>query len=206
MPYISRLREARVGRSLVSPVCIKSSQLARAPALQQICGSEWAGGLTVINYLAASLSTQKLCWETPILHRESTSSKSRRALRTSDRATLSISYQGRLLSTISYSPRPPLFFTSPTHFSSNVPVLVFVCECVCDLAPQPALIGLELSIDQSGLRAEIKVFLSLDTPVARWECRGDLDRTETSGLFWPPSHIFRALRGVSWLFFLLCWS
>ena len=69
--------------------------------------------------------------------------------------------------------------------------------CVCDLAPQPSLIGLQLSIDQSGLRAEIKVFLSLDTPVARWEYRGDLDRTETLGLFWPLPHIFQAPRGVS---------
>ena len=125
MPYISRLREARAGRSSVSPVCIKSSQLARAPALQQICGSEWAGGLTVINYLAASLSTQKLCWETPILHRESTSSKSRRALRTSDRATLSISYQGRLLSTISSSPRPPPF-SSPLQ-----PTFLQMCQSSC---------------------------------------------------------------------------
>lgn len=34
---------------------------------------------------------------------------------------------------------------------------------MCDLVLQPSLIGLELSIDQSGLHVEIKVFLSLYT-------------------------------------------
>lgn len=63
------------------------------------------------------------------------------------------------------------------HLSDSLPLSLFrcvstrvgVCVCVCDLVWQPSLIRLELSIDQSGLCVEIKVFLSLDTPVARWE-------------------------------------
>lgn len=57
--------------------------------------------------------------------------------------------------------------------------------CVRDLVLQPSLIGLELSIDQSGLCVEIKVFLSLDTAVARWGYRRrEVGNIETVGHIW----------------------
>lgn len=74
---------------------------------------------------------------------------------------------------------------------------VCVSESVCDLVLEPSLIGLELSIDQSGLCVEIKVFLSLDTPVARWEYRREVGRAETVGHIWPFAYMFLALRRVS---------
>lgn len=45
--------------------------------------------------------------------------------------------------------------------------------CACDLVLLLSLIGQELSIDQSGLCGEIKVFLSL---VTRWEYRRKVEK------------------------------
>lgn len=99
----------------------------------------------------------------------------------------------------------PRFFSSPNSpsLSSNVSV-VSVRVCVRDLVLQPSLIGLELSIDQSGLWAEIKVFLSLDTPVAGWEYRGEVGKIQTVGHIRLFVCTFSALRRVSWLFLLCC--
>lgn len=72
---------------------------------------------------------------------------------------------------------------------------------MCDLVLQPSLIGLELSIDQSGLCVEIKVFLSLDTPVARWEYRR-VGKVETVGHIQLFAYIFSALPRVLYCFHL----
>ncbi len=76
-------------------------------------------------------------------------------------------------------------------------------ESVCDLVLQPSLIGLELSIDQSGLCVEIKVFLSLDTPVARWEYRREAGKAETAGHIWTLClHLFGSAKGFMTVFYL----
>ncbi len=102
-------------------------------------------------------------------------------------------------------------FTSPTpslSLSSNVSVHVCVCVCVCenvcDLVLRPSLIRLELSIDQSGLRVEIKVFLSLDNPVVRWKCRREVGKINTLGHMWPFVTSFQPSRRVLWLRLLCC--
>lgn len=60
-----------------------------------------------------------------------------------------------------------------------------MCVCVCDLVLLLSLIGLELSIDQSGLCVEIKVFLSLDTLFARWEYRREVAKIRTEDNIQP---------------------
>lgn len=72
----------------------------------------------------------------------------------------------------SLPPSGPLHASDRRSFSNVRMHFVRVCVCVCaqecvTLCRGCHRFGLELSIDQSGLCAEIKVFLSLDTPVAR---------------------------------------
>lgn len=75
-------------------------------------------------------------------------------------------------------------------------VCLCVCEDVCDLVLQSSLIRLGLSIDQSGLCVEIKVFLSLDNPVARWEYRKGVGKLKTLGHIWPLLlHLFIPVKG-----------
>lgn len=74
--------------------------------------------------------------------------------------------------------------------------------CVCDLVLLLSLIGLELSIDQSGLCVEIKVFLSLDTG-GRTEGEG-VGANETGDHISTPAYMSLVLRSGSGVGYLHC--
>lgn len=92
----------------------------------------------------------------------------------------------------------PLTYPSlSTNLEVNLCVCVWERECARDLVLQPSSIGLELSIDQSGLWVEIKVFLSLDTWLSGWgteergsEIKGRRKRCEP--------YTYAAPQNVSW--------
>lgn len=120
-------------------------------------------GLMANNYLTTSLRRQKL-------RRGSGCGSSLRA-RHQGRVTHKLPADGiNKSSPISCCTSPHLSLFSE-RLNAGVCVCARECECrhcLCvTLCCSRHRSGLELSIDQSGLRAEIKVFLSLDAPVAR---------------------------------------
>lgn len=128
-------------------------------------------GLMVINYLTTSLRRQQLQWGSEY----DSSLRARHQGQVGHKLAADVFNKFHSNQLLLVSSPAALFRSVNACVRAQVWLLarracVRVCVTLCCSRHRS---GLQLSIDQSGLRAEIKVFLSLDPPVAKWESRAE---------------------------------